>query len=377
MPQRELGFAAMEALGKAVLVTDRHGVILYVNPEFESITGYEADEVLGKTPALLRSDRQSPAFYQQMWQAIAELGAWEGTLWNRRKDGRHHHEHLSIRRMTAPDGGIHYVGIFSDISEQDTPQRALIDTQKRELMAALTAGMAHSFNNYMAAIQGFAQLGRKMTAEPKSDRYFSEILKATERADVLIREILRIAHPDPSLDGTLDLGTTMRQAMHTAKSILPDHIELCAELPEDRPCPIIGNRSDIEQAVMNLVTNARDALVGRPDAQIRVVVRTSASQPCPEPCPHVAACPIRHGQHVTLMVEDNGAGVPEPLRERIFDPFFTTKGRGKGSGLGLASAKQIVGRLGGVIWHADGSRGGSAFQICLPMPNGQPYAYEP
>lgn len=370
-----LGYAAMEALGRAVLITDRRGLILYVNPEFEAITGYDAAEVIGKTPALLRSGRQSPAFYQQMWQAIEREGAWEGTLWNRRKDGGIYHERLNIRRMATPEGEVRYVGVFSDISEQDALQRALIDAQKRELMAALTGGMAHNFNNYMAAIQGFSQLGKKLTTEEKSDRYFSEILSATERAGTLVREMLKIAHPDSSLDRALDLGATVSQAVNTARSILPKHIELTTQLPEEQRCLVVGNRSDIEQTVLNLMTNARDALAGRKDAQIRVEMR-SPPRACSERCPRNAACPIRPGQYVMLKVEDNGGGVPADIRDRIFDPFFTTKGPGKGSGLGLASANQIISRLGGAIWLDDGRQGGSAFHVCLPMLDGETYEYE-
>ena len=362
---QELGFAALEALGRAVLVTDRHGNILYVNPEFEAITGYEAAEAVGKTPALLRSGRQSLAFYRRMWQAIEEGGEWEGTLWNRRRDGNLYHERLHIRRMTMA-GDIHYVGVFSDISEQDSLQRALIDAQKRELMAALTGGIAHNFNNYMAAIHGFAQLGKALTAEPKSARYFSEILSATESASALVREMLKIAHPDSSQDIVLDLGDTVQQALRTAQSILPDHIELIADLTRSSPCLVVGNRSDLEQTVLNLVANARDALHGRQDAQIRVELCASVPRACPEPCPEASSCPLQRSRHVTLKIEDNGGGVPEEIRDRIFDPFFTTKGSDKGSGLGLASARQIIGRLGGAICPRAGSWGGAAFHICLP-----------
>ncbi len=376
--ERELCCAAMESLGRAVLITDRRGVILYVNPAFTAITGYDADEVIGKTPAVLGSGRQSPAFYRQMWQAIEQSGAWEGTLWNRRKDGSLYHEQLNIRRMASAGDENRYVGVFSDISEQDALQRALIDAQKRELMAALTGGVAHNFNNYMTAIQGFAQLGQKMTAESRSSRYFSEILAATEMASTLVRTMLKIAHPDPSLDHALDLGATVRHAVRTAQSILPDHIELVADLPEHGPCLIMGNHSDIEQTVLNLVTNARDALEDREDARIQVQMHASSRlRSCPESCPHTAVCPVHQGQHVTLKIEDNGGGIPEEIRSRVFDPFFTTKGSNKGSGLGLASANQIVGRLGGAIWCDDAGQGrGSAFHICLPLLDAATCEYE-
>ena len=366
--EQELCFAAMESLGRAMLVTNRHGIILYVNHAFTAVTGFVPAEVIDKTPAVLRSGRQSPEFYRRMWQAIEQDGEWEGTLWNRRKDGGIYHERLNIRRMATPDGEVHYVGVFSDISEQDALQRALIDAQKRELMAALTGGVAHNFNNYLAASQGLAHLGQKRTAEETSRRYFTEILATTETASALVREMLQISHADPSLDCTFDLGATVQQAVHTAQSLLPDHIEFIADLPTHLSCVVMGNQSDIEQTVLNLVTNARDALEDKADAQIRVEMRREAMQPgsCPEHCPRISACPMHHSQHVVLKVEDNGDGIPEGIRDNIFDPFFTTKGC-RGTGLGLASASQVVSRLGGVIWLDHMRQTGTGFQICLPL----------
>jgi len=364
MRQQELCFTAMEALGRAILITDQRGIIRYVNRAFTQVTGFTPVEVVGKTPSVLRSGRQSPEFYRQMWQAIGQSGEWEGTLWNRRKDGKLYHERLNIRRVVGADGEIHYVGVFSDISEQDALQRALIDVQKRELMAALTGGVAHNFNNYLAAIQGLADLGRRRTGEERSARYFSEILTTTGTASALVREMLQISHADPSLDCAFELGATVQRALHTAQSLLPEHIELVVDVPAQRPYTIMGNPSDIEQTVLNLVTNARDALEHQPAAQIRVEIEPHGI--CPEHCPRLSACPMHRDRFVALRVEDNGSGIPEEIRKSIFDPFFTTKGA-SGTGLGLASANQIVNRLGGAIWIDPARQTGACFQICLPL----------
>ena len=303
-----------------------------------------------------------------MWHAIEQDGEWEGTLWNRRKDGGIYHERLNIRRTSLPDGDTHYVGVFSDISEQDELQRALIDAQKRELMAALTGGLAHNFNNYLAAVHGMADLGRRRTAEEKSRHYFSEILATTTTASALVKEMLQISRADPELDCAFDIGATVHQAAHTAQSMLPGHIALVIDLPEDGPWMVMGNHSDIEQTVLNLVTNAKDALENREDAQIRVEMKPDAMQSgsCPEHCPRISTCPMYRSRHVTLKIEDNGSGIPEEIRDRIFDPFFTTKGC-MGTGLGLASAHQIISRQGGTIWLDHTQRIGTGFRICLPL----------
>lgn len=366
--EQSLCFAAMEALGRAVLITNRHGLIVFINQAFEAVTGFKRAEAIGKTPSLLRSGRQSPGFYRQMWQAIEQNGEWEGTLWNRRKDGETYHERLNIRRMATVNGEIHYVGVFSDISEQDELQQALIDAQKRELMAALTGGVAHNFNNYLAAIQGLAYLGRRRTKESNSERYFSEILVTTQTASSLVKEMLQISHATPSPASTFDLIATINQAMQTARPILPENIELIVDLPEDHACMVKGNQSDIEQTVLNLLTNARDALIDDRGAQIRVTAKHEGTLPnrCPAHCPRASSCTIHKNRHVTLKIEDNGPGIPEEIRDRIFDPFFTTKGS-KGTGLGLASAHQIISRLDGFIWLDHTHQLGTRFHICLPL----------
>lgn len=367
--QDEICVAAMEALGRAVLITDCHGIILYVNRAFTTITGFSPAEVLGRTTAMLRSERQTPAFYRQMWSAIEHDGDWEGTLWNRRKDGRIYHERLNIRRMVMPDGRVRYVGVFSDISDEDALQRALIDAQKRELMVALTGGIAHNFNNYLAAIHGLAHLGGRRTGEHKSAHYFSEILATTETASTLVREMLQISHADSSLDAVFDLATTMRHATHTSRSLLPERIALVADLPETQACMVMGSPLDIEQTVLNLVANARDALEERHDAQIRVGMQRMAAQTCPTHCPHLTSCGMHRSRHATIRIEDNGPGIPEHVRLKMFDPFFTTKGC-RGTGLGLASAHHIISRMDGAIWLDGRSMAGTAFQLCLPLATG-------
>jgi len=372
----DLFLAAVEALGQAVFITDRQGIILYVNPAFTAATGDDANEAIGKPPAMLRSGRRSAADDRQMWQSIERDGTWEGTLWSRHRDGRFYRERLHIRRMAMAGGETRYVGVLSDAGEQDALQRALADAQKRELMAARTGGVVHNLNNYLAAIRGFAQLGQHMTAEPKSARYFSEVLEASDKAGALVADMLNTARPAPP-DHALDLPATLRQAAHTAQSILPERVELAADIPEGEPCLVMGNRPDIEQTVLNLVSNARDALEGREGACIRLHMRTSpVPRTCPESCPYTEACPLPPGRHAILRVEDNGGGVPAGIEDRIFDPFFTTKAPGKGSGLGLASARQIVGRLGGAIWLDPVRRVGTRFQICLPCLDGDACAYE-
>lgn len=364
---------ALESLGAAVVITDRDANIRYVNKTFESITGYTSDEAVDQNMTLLKSGRQSKAFYKGLWEAIKGNGQWEGTLWNKRKDGALYHERLRIRRFTGPSGNTYYVGVFSDISEQDALQRALIDAQKRELMATMAAGIAHNFNNYMQAIIGYADLGRGQPTTEKMVYFFSGITSVAERSTKLVKEMMKFSLPNEAADSVFDLSSAVQQAIDMADSILPSHIELVAKLPADKPCMVNGNDSDIEQTVLNLVANARDAVAGRQDARISVELKASDKRPeqCQSACQQLH-CPIHTSQHVILKVEDNGSGIPEEIQNRIFDPFFSTKGA-KGTGLGLASAKHIITRLGGAIWLDSDEHRGSSISICLPLLSGISY----
>jgi signal transduction histidine kinase len=211
-----------------------------------------------------------------------------------------------------------------------------------------------------------AELGRRRTVEESSARYFSEILATTGTASALVKEMLQISHADPSLDCAFDIRATVRQAAHTAQSLLPEHIGFVAELPEGVPLMVMGNQSDIEQTALNLLTNAKDALENRADAQIRMEIAWTPPGTCPEHCPRIPGCSMYQNRHVTLKIEDNGSGIPEEIQDKIFDPFFTTKGC-KGTGLGLASAYQIISRLDGAIWLDHMRPVGTGFRICLPL----------
>lgn len=370
----ELRDIALASLGSAVVITDQDANILYVNNAFEAITGYASHEAIGQRMSLLKSGRQSNGFYRELWEAIQEGGQWEGTLWNKRKNGSLYHERLCIRRFSSLSGTTYYVGVFSDISERDALQRALIDAQKHELVATMAAGVAHNFSNYMQAIMGYAELGRDQPTTEDMMYFFTGIISVAERSTKLVKEMLKCSHPDKTDDSAFDLSATVQQAIDTAGSILPGSIELVSRLPADAPYMVHGNDSDIEQTVLNLVANARDAVQGRQDAKISVALKASDKQPqqCLSICRQMH-CPINTSKHVILTVEDNGAGIPEAIRGRVFDPFFTTKGADHGTGLGLASAKQIVTRLNGAIWLDSHEQQGSCISICLPLLSGISY----
>jgi len=364
-----LSHAALASLGKGALVTDNSGKILFVNNSFEAITGYSWQDVKGKTPAILQSGKQGSEFYSRMWHDLEENGKWRGTLWNKRKSGELYHERLNIRKFVGPSGDVGFVGVFVDISEQDELERALINAQKRELMATLVGGVAHNFNNYLTSIHANAFFGESKTTSEKVRYYFSEIMSVSERAADLVRELLKISHPDAHARKEFDFRDAMRSTIGISESILPSNIEFVTDIPDAPIGNILGNRSDLEQTVLNLIANAKDALEDKSGGRIFFKVEQSCKggQACKTICPHIDACPVNTPSTGLIAIEDNGPGIPNDIKDRIFNPFFTTKEVGKGTGLGLSSASQIILSHGGAIWLKSGSEIGTRFFICLPL----------
>ncbi len=365
----ELYASALNSLGTAAVITDQDAKIIYINESFEDITGYSAKEAIGQKMSLLKSGYQSKEFYAELWSTIQSTGQWKGTLWNKRKNGDVYHERLNIRIFMDSFGKSYYVGIFSDISEQDELQRALIDAQKRELMVTMIGGIAHNFNNYMTAVQGLTYLGGKLAKDENMKLYFSKISHVTEKNAHLVKSLMNISRPSGDIDASFDLIHVVKQSTETSKSILPESIELTVQMPKEGECIVRhGDGSDLEQVVLNLINNARDALDNVKDPRIVVGVFQSYKnlEHCRRYCPRFSCCPVNTEKNVIIKVEDNGCGIPEDKQDNIFTPFFTTKEPDKGTGLGLASVNQVVNRLGGAIWLTSLVNVGTQFFICLP-----------
>lgn len=366
-----LSQSALDSMGKGVVVTGPAGDIVYINRAFETITGYTLDDVKGKTPAVLKSGKQTQDFYASMWSDLNEKGHWRGIIWNKRKNGELYRERLNIRKFVGPHGDMGFVGVFVDVSEQDALEQALIHAQKRELVTTLAGGVAHNFNNFLAVIQGNAELGLTISTSNTVNRYFEEILSASGKASELVKKLMKISRPHKRDKSLFELRDAIRYAVNTSESILPANVELVVDIPDEITGKLYGNALDIEQTVLNLITNARDALSDNEDGCIIVKLeRTCRGAPhCEIICAHPEQCPVISPNTLLLTVADNGPGVPERIQEQLFDPFFTTKDPDKGTGLGLASANQIISQHGGAIWFKSSPGDGTCFFTCLPILN--------
>ena len=352
---------AVEQTADPVVITNRNGRIEYLNPAFEALTGYGRDEVVGQTPAILKSGAHDAAFYEELWQTILQGGVFKAMFVNRKKSGEHYHEEKTITPIRDETGAIvHFVSTGKDISERVKLEGQLRQAQKMEAIARLAGGVAHDFNNLLTIILGYSQLTRsRFRPEQPIARNLEEIEQAAHRATALTRQLLAFSRQQVLQPKVLDLNRVVLELDKMLRRLIGEDIELrtCAT-PELGP--IKADQSQIEQIVLNLVVNARDAM---PEGG-KLTIETGnveLDQGYVRTRPDLAP-----GPYVLLAVSDTGCGMGEETRARIFEPFFTTKEVGKGTGLGLSTVHGIVKQSGGHIEVYSEPGHGSSFRIYLP-----------
>jgi PAS domain S-box-containing protein len=354
--------AALNAAANAIVITDREGTIVWVNAAFSAVTGYSAGESVGRNPRdLVKSGIHDEAFYRRMWDTILAGQVWHGEIMNRRKDGRVYPEEQTITPVRDARGEIaHFIAIKRDLTAERQLQAQFLQAQKMESVGQLAGGIAHDFNNLLTVINSVAQLAlADATDRPPLHTDLTQILQAGERAAALTRQLLAFSRRQVMTMEVLNLGTLVTNLQSMLQRLIGEDIELVV-VPATGLGSVRADAGQIEQVVLNLAVNARDAMPtgGRLTIEthdVELDERYTAQHPSMEP-----------GPHVMLAVSDTGVGMDETTRLRIFEPFFTTKELGKGTGLGLSSVFGIVKQSRGNIWVYSEPGRGTTFKIYFP-----------
>jgi nitrogen-specific signal transduction histidine kinase len=251
------------------------------------------------------------------------------------------------------------VGVVTDITERRSLELQLRQSQKMEALGQLAGGVAHDFNNLLTAIMGYARFALESAGNPAQRHDVEEIVKAAGRAAALTKQLLAFSRRHMVETAVFDLNLLIVDMVTMLRRMIGEDIELATTLAAGL-AHVRADRSQLEQVVMNLVINARDAC--GPGGKIRLVTDAVDVDG-----PIAALVPgLNRGAYVTLSVVDNGTGMNEATKSRLFEPFFTTKPRGQGTGLGLATVYGIVVQSGGAI-HVESEFGrGSRFTVYLP-----------
>jgi PAS domain S-box-containing protein len=358
--QRRLS-AALEQAAEAVMITDTQGTILYVNPAFERITGYSRADVVGRNPRILKSGEQDVAFYAELWATIGAGEVWHGRLVNKRKDGTPYTVDTTITPVRDEGGRVvNYISLQRDVTRDLQLEEQYRQAQKMEAVGQLTAGIAHDFNNLLTAINGFAELMQYQSGRGSADEEMAgKILDAGQRAADLVRQLLAFSRKQVIKPQVMDLNRIVAELDKLLRRIIGEHIELTASLAPDLWLVKV-DPAQIEQVIVNLAVNARDAMPGGGKLTIEtanVLLDDAYAGDHFE---------VQPGEYTLLAVSDTGVGMSQEVKAHLFEPFFTTKERDKGTGLGLSTVYGIVKQSQGHIWAYSEEGAGTTFKIYLP-----------
>lgn len=359
--ERERLISAIEQAAEAVVITDTNGTIQYVNPAFSITTGYARDEVVGQNPRILRSGQHDAEFYQQLWTTIGSGKTWNGRFVNRKKDGTLFTEESAISPVRDTTGKIiSYVAVKRDITHEIQLQRQLQQAQRMEAVGKLAGGVAHDFNNLLQAIHGYTELVLfDLAADDPARHPLEQVIGAAERATSLTRQLLAFSRGQVTDPTFLDINALVSNLLNLLQRIIGENIRMDL-IPGHRLRTVRADRGQIEQVLVNLCVNARDAMPQGGTITIKtenvVLDRTYCET-------HAWA---KAGRYVILSVSDTGIGMDRSTLERVFEPFFTTKEVGKGTGLGLAVVYGIVTQHEGIIHTYSEPGAGSTFTVYLP-----------
>jgi PAS domain S-box-containing protein len=378
---------ALESARDGILITDLQGVILKVNQALEELTGYSRQELLGQTPRLLKSAVHGSEVFAGMWQTILARRSWQGELTNRRKDGSLFPVLLTISPIVDSQARMtHFVGIQRDISAHKQLERALLQAQKMQSVGTLAGGVAHEFNNLLAGINGYAALGlREPDIGPTLRDFLQRIVSLSEHAAGLTRQLLAFARkPALTRQHTAMIDLVRNTAELVGRTL---YQEVLVDLPRDerehRALLVEADANQLQQALINLALNARDALL--PGARASRLHETGETPALPVETDRAIVFRLRSavfvheqaafpqqvppGEYVVVEVEDHGSGMTADVLTQALDPFFTTKEVGRGTGQGLAIARAVVERHKGSLTFQSEVGRGTTFFISLPIEN--------
>lgn len=357
--ERELAGLIYAHCSQSIFIADQNQCIQSTNPAFQESTGWLPADVAGVGfMDFLKLDVE-PASSNHLFEILKANGLWEGEQWIRRKDGSSFCAYLSIR--TSPDLGHsegHFIGLIQDITAQKEADRAIRRNQRLDAMGQLTGGISHDFNNILAVILGNLELVTEEIDSECLKQRIDRVSHATHRAINLTGKLLDFSRGTNPHKAVLDVAQLV-QGMDglMRKSVTPE-IEIEIDCYDDL-WRIEADPGDLENALLNLIINSRDALAGPGEIKIELSNQQMDEVSC-------SRYQLPPGDYVRIRVSDNGCGIPDRIMEKVFEPFFTTKDETRGTGLGLSMVFGFVQRSGGMIDCQSKQGVGTTFTILLP-----------
>jgi len=362
--ERRILSQAVDQAAESIIITDKQGTIEYVNPAFTKISGFTAEEALGANPRILKSGNQTAEYYERLWATITAGKVWQSALVDRRKDGSLYPALMSVAPIYDDEKNIsHYVGIQQDMTENKLLEKKFRQAQKMESLGVLVSGIAHDFNNMLSGIIGNVYLAkRKVSSIPDAVTKIENIETLSYRAADMIKQLMTYARQGAIEKKPFDIISFANEVSKLIDPTMPKHINYEKQFYSERLI-VKGDATQVQQVLMNLLNNARDAVMKKSDPHIVFSIDSySTDTPFKRKYPEFIAEQLVH-----IIVKDNGHGISEEDQKRIFDPFFTTKEIGVGTGLGLSMVLGSIQEHGGIIEVDSEVDKGTQFNIFLPV----------
>lgn len=353
---------AVEQSPVSIIITDLHGNIEYANQHFTNLTGYSLEELIGQNPRILKSGLTTQEEYHNLWETILSGHEWRGELQNIKKNGDLYWELALISPIRNSSFAItHFMAIKEDITERKKMENQLRHSQKMEAVGQLAGGIAHDFNNILTAIIGYATiLQMKIPEDSPLKPSTDQILASAERGASLTQGLLAFSRKEVNNPVKIDLNGVLGRVEKLLLRIIGEDIRLVT-VPAEQPLPVMADSMQMEQVLMNLATNARDAMPAGGEISISTEMVKLDSL-------FIAAHGFGDsGNFALLTVSDTGIGMDADTVKHVFEPFYTTKETGKGTGLGLSIVYGIIKKHNGYILCHSLPGVGTIFHVYLPL----------
>ncbi len=360
---------ALKCISECVTVTDLKNNIIFVNDAFLAKYGYERHELIGKPISIVRAQTIQNENVEDILPQTVN-GGWKGEVLNKRKDGVEFPIHLSTSVINDASGyPMALIGVATDITDRKRLETQLQQSQKLEAIGKLAGGIAHDFNNLLTVIQGYSDLIiSKISVNDPIHNQIRQINEAANRAESLTRQLLAFSRKQIMKPRVIDLNNLIHEMEDMLMRLIGADIKFIINLSSDLG-KIKADPGQIEQVIMNLVVNARDAMQNGGTLTIDTI-NMVLDQNFKDRYPEAVI-----GNYIQLQISDTGFGMDKETQAHIFEPFFTTKEKGEGTGLGLATVYGIIKQSGGYIYVQSEMTKGTIFNLYFPRVD-EPLDYE-
>lgn len=356
---------AIEASNQGMMIVDAISAerpVIFVNPAISEITGYTADELLGRTWTCFEGPSTNPAVVTRLIDAFRAGRSCSADLVCYHKDGTEVPAEISISPIRdALSGKVsHYVGILTNATERTQLFEQFLQSQKMEAVGRLASGVAHDFNNLLTGMLGYSDL--ILSRLLKDDPLYSDVIeirRGAERAAALTHQLLTFSRKQVIAPRILDLNQVVLNLERMLRRLIGENIHLVTKL-DPHAMAIQADPGQIEQVILNISVNARDAMSA--GGTITISTRKTSS----EAVSRRVGKSLSLATYTQLSISDTGCGMDEQVRQRIFEPFFTTKQEGRGTGLGLSTVYGVLKQSGGEIALDTAVGKGTTFDLYFP-----------